>query len=208
MPIYALRPQGPFASDTYSQIRQFLREQLDEGVERVSIPAYGTGQSATLFTGQTIPVIQPELRGMASWTKKALVEHLVTIPSKSVPEAEQETFKAKMTADLSNFLERAYYELRNLGMTPQERALNYAATNAFKIMEAFAHAFANKMELDVVDVRRSPICRSDSDCWDVKLYFFYPLRENQTVRRVYRFTVDVSDVVPVVVGDMKTWSTR
>ncbi len=53
------------------------------------------------------------------------------------------------------------------------------------------------MELDSVNVVPSPICRPGSDCWDVEVYFFYPERQVQTVRRVYRFTVDVSDTVPV-----------
>jgi hypothetical protein len=42
----------------------------------------------------------------------------------------------------------------------------------------------------------------------VELYFFFPERQVQTVRKVYRFTVDVSDVVPVTVGAMRSWFTR
>jgi hypothetical protein len=30
----------------------------------------------------------------------------------------------------------------------------------------------------------------------------------QTVRKVYRFTVDVSDTVPVTVGPLRSWFTR
>ena len=47
--IYAVRPQGPFAADVYKQLRRFLREQLDEGVERVSIAGVITGKSAAPF---------------------------------------------------------------------------------------------------------------------------------------------------------------
>ena len=135
-------------------------------------------------------------------------------PSKPEPEAELEAYNKKMEAyktkieDLSNFLERVYHELRNLGMTPHERAINYAATNAYNVEAAFENAIKREMELDSIEVERSPICRPDSDCWDVKLYFFDPKGEKQAVRRVYRFTVDVSDVVPVMIGDMKTWSIR
>src|SRR5262249_12572045 len=42
--IYAIRPQGPFAANAYEQLRQFLLEQLDEGVERVSIPGVIAGK--------------------------------------------------------------------------------------------------------------------------------------------------------------------
>jgi hypothetical protein len=43
-PTYALRLQGPFAADTCKELRRFLRERLDEGTERVSIPGALTGR--------------------------------------------------------------------------------------------------------------------------------------------------------------------
>ncbi|WP_394325532.1 cyanobactin maturation protease PatG family protein [Methanosarcina barkeri] len=54
--------------------------------------------------------------------------------------------------------------------------------------------------------KKSPICRPDSDCWDVKLTFFDPLHREEVARMVYRFTIDVSDVVPVSIGDLRSWS--
>ncbi len=62
------------------------------------------------------------------------------------------------------------------------------------------------LELDGIDVEVSPICRPGSECWDVKLTFFDPARRLERARRVYRFTVDVSDVVPVTVGTVRAWS--
>ncbi len=64
------------------------------------------------------------------------------------------------------------------------------------------------MDLDSIAVERSSICRPESDCWHVKLFFFFPDRQVQTVRKVYRFTVDVSDVVPVTVGPVRSWFVR
>jgi hypothetical protein len=93
-------------------------------------------------------------------------------------------------------------------MMSQDRALNFAATNAHTAEEVYESAVAKAMELESIQVSRSPICRPGSDCWDVEVYFFYPERQVQTVRRVYRFTVDVSDVVPVTVGPMRSWFTR
>jgi hypothetical protein len=52
------------------------------------------------------------------------------------------------------------------------------------------------------------VARPGSDCWDVEVYFFYPERQVQTVRKAYRFTVDVSDNVPVTVGTLRSWFTR
>jgi len=71
-------------------------------------------------------------------------------------------------------LNRVYYELRNLGVSPQERAMNYAATNAYQARQAFAEAAARNLALDSFVVVKSPICRPDSDCWDVKLQMFDP----------------------------------
>jgi len=64
------------------------------------------------------------------------------------------------------------------------------------------------MELDGIGVTRSPICRPHSDCWDVELTFFFPERPVQTVRKFYRYAVDVNDVVPVTMGKMRTWFVR
>jgi hypothetical protein len=62
--------------------------------------------------------------------------------------------------------------------------------------------------LDQIDVEKSPICRLDSECWDVVLYFFNPMNVLGEARRAYRFTVDVSDVVPVLIGDIREWAVR
>jgi hypothetical protein len=72
----------------------------------------------------------------------------------------------------------------------------------------YAEAIRDRLELDQVGVAPSPVGRPGSDCWDVEVYFFYPERHVQTVRKVYRFTVDVSDNVPVTVGATRSWFTR
>ena len=109
---------------------------------------------------------------------------------------------------MHNFLSRIYHEVRNLGLTPQHRALNFAATNAFAVGEIYAAAVRDNMELDRVEAVPSPVGRPGSDCWDVEVYFFYPERQPRRCERVYRFTVDVSDTVPVTVGAMRSWFTR
>jgi len=100
-----------------------------------------------------------------------------------------------------------YFELRNLGQDPRDRALNFAATNAFNVEQAFSKSLEKKLELDDITVTPSPVCRQDSDCWDVVLTFFNPADLNVS-RRAYRFTVDVSDVVPVLVGLVREWAVR
>jgi cyanobactin maturation PatA/PatG family protease len=205
--LYAIRPQGPFAADAYLELRRFLRDRIEEGVERILVPGALAGK-AVLLTGQVVPVIVPDLRGMYSWTTAALVEALVgPAPAGDGAAAERDDHEQKR-AGLRNFLQRVYHEVRNLGLTPQDRALNYAATNAFEMGEIYTEAIRERMELDRVGVSPSPVGRPGSDCWDVEAYFFYPERQVQTVRKVYRFTVDVSDTVPVTVGNARSWFTR
>jgi hypothetical protein len=40
------------------------------------------------------------------------------------------------------------------------------------------------------------------------MYFFYSERQVQTEGKVYRCTVDVSDVVPATIGQVRSWFTR
>ncbi len=194
-PIYAIVPAGGFAGVVYERLREFL---TDQGVERVSIPGY-LGGNIKLMSGQVVPAIIPEIRGMFSWSVNALLNAVIepTTPEEDRP---------RLRNQIREVLDRIYYDYRNLGITPQERALNYAATNAFQLSEAISRAtLVNDQVIELIEVVKSPICRPDSDCYDVKLRFFDP--ENlQRSRTIKRFTIDVSDVIPVTVGRMRSWS--
>ncbi len=206
-PVYAVQAQGGFASQICQRLCEFLGDQVKGEVERVSIPGYIDG-SARLFTGQVVPVISPVLRGMYSWNTTALVQAVCGAPpSDKAPQKEKDEYGGR-AHPVANFLRRVYEDLRNLGVTAQDRAINYAATNAFQVKEAFIDATKGEMDLDAISVERSPICRPGSDCWDVKLTFFHPKKVFEQARRVYRFTVDVSDVAPVMVGSVRSWNVR
>nr|WP_322745291.1 PatA/PatG family cyanobactin maturation protease [Coleofasciculus sp. LEGE 07081] len=195
-PVYAIQPQGAYAAQGYERLRQFLREQLEEGVERISVPGIITGQ-VMLMSGRVVPIILPTLRCMYSWTTSALIEVICgSEPDESAAQG------------VTNFLEKIYYELRNLGITPQERAINYSATNALNAERIFECAIREEMDLDTIEVEPSPLCRPGSECWDVKLTFFNPRLVFQQARKCYRFTVDVSDVCPVSVGRVRSWFVR
>jgi cyanobactin maturation PatA/PatG family protease len=178
-----------------------MNAQMTQRVELISVPGYVTGKIA-LLNGQVVPAIVPEQRGMYSWSVPTLIEAVAGIR----PLAAEETARYdQKTQDIGNFLDRVYYEIRNLGLAPQERAMNYAATNAFQVQRVFETAINADMKLDSIGVERSPICRPGSDCWDVKLTFFNPSKRLEQARHVYRFTVDVSDVIPVTVGMIRHW---
>lgn len=200
-PIYAIQPGGAFAAEIYETLRNFLQSQFSEGVERVSLPGWVMGK-ADLLSGQSVPILWPELRGMYSWSTPALVR--AVLGDAPAEKDNLDTFHTR-TAEITSFLERVYYEIRNLGLAPQERAINFAATNAFQVERVYQSALQAELKLDSITVERSPICRPDSDCWDVKLTFFNPAKRLEQARAVYRFTVDVSDVVPVTVGKVRHW---
>jgi cyanobactin maturation PatA/PatG family protease len=202
-PIYAIQPVGPFAATGYERLREALRAQFAEGVELISVPGV-IGGSTRLQSGQVVPVIVPAVRGMHTWATKPLVEHVLGAPPEDAREREEYD---RLAAGLTNFLERVYYDLRNLGITGEERALNYSATNASQIADVIRSTTTDQLDLDRLAVKKSPVCRPDSECYDVELSFFNPANTN-VANRVFRFTVDVSDIIPVTVGPVRTWTRR
>jgi cyanobactin maturation PatA/PatG family protease len=203
-PIYAIAPEGPFAAEVYSTLRSYLRSQLDAeqaavaraiargaGEEqavrdstRVSVPGILRG-NVTLRSGQVVPVILPEYRGMAE--VRALA-----------PEGGNQE-------ELDQMMARLFYELRNLGVAPQERAINAMATyGSIAIREALQQG---RYEIESIRVEKTPVCRPGSDCWDVIITAFDPANAFQAAKTVLRQTIDVSDVVPVRLGRVRVFST-
>lgn len=193
VPIYALRPDPAFAEEAYGEFRQFLSDQIVEGVEHISVPGVVRG-SVTLVSGQVVPLLEPAVYGMFSWTTDALVR------------AVQGDDAAPEVLSLTrSYLERVYYGLRNLGRTSKERALNYAATNALQAGLVAQQVAGERMALYQIDTEPSPICRPDADCWDIVLTFFDPGNRLRRARKVYRFTIDVGGLIPVSVGTTRSW---
>lgn len=206
-PIYAIEPLGSFSREVYAALQELLSGQVQaedspEYIERVSIPGRITGRTVRLFSGQVVPVIEPDSpRGIYGWH----INTLVSAAIEAVGAEQTEAQESQMRRTLSSFLNRIYYDLRNLGQTSQDRALNFAATNAFQAAQTFSEAVGAGMELDSINVSKSPFCRLDSDCWDVQLKFFDP-ENSRRARKVFRFTIDVSDLIPVTLGEVRSWS--
>jgi DNA-directed RNA polymerase alpha subunit len=112
---------------------------------------------------------------------------------------------AALSDTLRTFIDRVYFEVRNLGRLSPDRALNFAATNAFQAAKVFQESFTMAMRLDSIEVERSPYARPDADAWDIKLKFFDP-ENSRRARTIFRFTIDVSDVMPVTIGEIRSWS--
>ncbi|KJC46383.1 peptidase S8 [Bradyrhizobium sp. LTSP885] len=207
-PVYAIEPVGAFARDVYEVLRfmlagEIMAETDANYVQRVSIPGLLTGRTVKLFSGQVVPVIEPvNTRGMYGWKTNALVDSALKASAAAASASDE---GAKIRETLEGFLNRVYYDLRNLGRTSRDRALNFSVTNAFQAAATFGNALVAGMQLDEISVDKSPFCRMDSDCWDVKLKFFDP-ENNSRAKRIYRYTVDVSDLIPVTMGEVRSWT--
>jgi cyanobactin maturation PatA/PatG family protease len=202
VPVYAISAGGPNSEYVVKFLKECLQEQQSETIDRVAIAGV-LGGRVTLMTGEELPVIHPALRGTSSFKITALLDHAV---GKVAGDAKaQQRLKAKREA-LLQFIDRVYFGRRNLGLTPRDRAINYVATNVFLLAQPFADAAKDKMQLHSIDAAPSPVCRVGSDCWDVKLEYFFPDAQTDAARQVYRITVDVSDVVPITVGKLRYWS--
>ena len=151
-PVYAIEPGGAFARDVYAILQQLLSGQIqaedsENYVERVSIPGILSGRSVKLFSGQVVPVIEvPNTRGLYGWKVNTLVQAAIQTVQAQATEAQEESIRRT----LGSFLSRIYYDLRNLGTTSQDRALNFASTNAFQAASTFVEAVATGMELDSI----------------------------------------------------------
>jgi thiazoline dehydrogenase / protease len=202
--IYALEST---AGDVYEMFVLMLAGQLepeasDEFVERVSIPARRTNRTVELSSGEVVPVVTiPYPRGMYGWKVNTLVNAAIAAISRQVDEAQEPLVRQALTA----FLNRVYNDLRNVGQTSRDRALNFAATNIFQAAVTFARAIAEGRQLDTINVEKSPFCRINSDCWDVKLEFYDP-NNSRRGRKVFRFTLDVVLLMPVTLGEVRSWS--
>ncbi len=205
--IYVLEPTGAFSAEIYEMFLLMLAGQLepetsDEFVERISIPARRTNRTVELFSGEVLPVVRVhDVRGMYGWKVNTLVNAAMAAISRQVDEAQAPLVRQALTA----FLNRVYNDLRNVGQTSRDRALNFAATNIFQVALTFAQAIAEGRQLDTINVEKSPFCRINSDCWDVKLEFYDP-DNNRRGRKVFRFTLDVVLLMPVTLGEVRSWS--
>jgi cyanobactin maturation PatA/PatG family protease len=176
-------------------------EQAVRDSTRVSVPGLLRG-SVTLRSGQVVPLIVPEFRGMA---QVRAIAPPTTVTSQPTPTTMTATAIPGDQEALDQFMARLFYELRNLGITPQDRAINAMATyGSIAIREALQQG---RYEIESIRVEKTPVCRPGSDCWDVIITAFDPANAFQAAKTVLRQTLDVSDVVPVRLGRVRVFST-
>jgi cyanobactin maturation PatA/PatG family protease len=197
VPMYAIVPAGAFAAETYAWL---LKEWADKEVEFVSLPGVLAGQVA-LYDGQIVDAVIPDLRGLFAWDTDNYVVAVKAAVAKAKPNVDDKV----LDRDMRRFFGKIQFSIRNRGMSAEERAINAAATNAFNISDVIVEAGEEGLTLRDVGVERSPLSRPGSEYFDVLLTFFDPERRGERAPLRAPFTIDVSDTVPVQIGDPVTW---
>jgi cyanobactin maturation PatA/PatG family protease len=203
VPMYAVAPSGAFGARGYERLLELLRGQQPDAqgqaaIQRVSVPGTIVGR-ARLLNSQEVPVIRPALRGIYAWNMAALSEQAnKNVPAKS---------RGARVAQFQSFFDRLFYELRNAGLAPSERAINFAGTTLFQLTDVFRAKIEEDLALHRIEVSKSLVCPQGGDCWDVSMILFDPKHTLDRAREMFRFTVDVSNEIPVRVGQVNSWAT-
>ncbi|MGE0135879.1 MAG: S8 family serine peptidase [Dehalococcoidia bacterium] len=197
-PLYAIKPAEGFADEIHAHLLEILAASLglgDIAVERMSLPGVAfPGATSTLRSGEPVAdVLVADLRGMHAWTTARVVDDAVSASGLS-PAA---------VTPLAHEVLSAIYAEPTAGMRGIDRARNFAGTNAFQVIRAVGFATVMHMRLVGVYLEPSAFCRVGSVCWDVVIRFG---DEENALRGDLecRFTVDVSDLHPVLVGALRT----
>lgn len=218
-PVYALAPEDQFALPTYGLLLDVYRDtwaprdadppnrpRPDPKFDRMAVGGTIVG-TTRLLNGHYVPTIAPVTRGLHGLA----TDDMVTAAIKQArdlkiarPDAEAPP-DSDVKAGMTSLLNRLYAELRNLGQSSPDRALNYMAVNAYVTYTMYTWAAGRSYQFDHLEVKRSPICRPDSDCWDVTFIFFYITDPLKKPRHAFRTTVDVGDIIPVSVGTIQDW---
>jgi hypothetical protein len=235
-PICALQPAQPFGRDVYTWLCDSLNEwPADNSDLPVSVPGVIAGQKM-LMSGQVVPLVRPTLAGMYSWAglgvvRQSLEDGVVDPAEQETIISHIQNFQRRAYRELRNTGRSAHDRAMNFAVTmafhlSQQQALDFARKRlefnreaetglmqiaTYRQMRAVEEQIVARvdLELDKVEVSQSPICRSNSgtNCWDVKLILFDPDQGHTQAKTVYQFIVDVSDIVPVIIGEMAEWST-
>ncbi|MFC8349572.1 S8 family serine peptidase [Streptomyces sp. NPDC057280] len=184
-------------------------------ISQVSVPGVLTGETVRLYSGQKVPKVRVDGRGLATWNETALINAVMDEILPTDGPAEIATDRMELERTLRAFLDKIYYQFRNLGQSSADRALNYAGTNAFQLGNQIKDGLLSAKytpgvkddhlyTLDTITVKKSPYQRMDSDCQDVIVSFIDP--ENDRRAKVsYLFTVDVNATVPVSLAPPHTF---
>ncbi|MCP4119830.1 MAG: PatA/PatG family cyanobactin maturation protease [Desulfobacteraceae bacterium] len=201
-PVYAIRPSPAFSGVIYQRLMRYLEKQIGDENHMITIAGVIAG-TKRLLSGQRVPVVIPNPRLMNQWTIETLIEGLLG----EAPHADNErVIFHKKEAGVRDFLYRLINDFSNMGIAPGDRVLNFAATRALEIRQVFESAVENEMRFTDIRVNQLNFQRPGSQCREVVLMFSDPKKPSRRAGRRYGFTVDVSEVIPVTIGEVRSWS--
>ncbi len=197
--------------DPLEDLLLFMNE-TPSRASKVAIAGTLANKEVTLANGQTVQVIHPDLRGMSTWNTLRLLRVALRFIAgpQDAAEADGWGFVARITSRL--------YELtRNRGTSPEERAINWAAT-AFlqqvrpllrsRIFRDLVGGTAGLKAGAVHDVQVRPAsCQESGGEYDVEISLF-SVESDQRGLTVVSSTVDVSDVVPITLSQPRVFNRR
>jgi hypothetical protein len=124
----------------------------------------------------------------------------------------QATTEPTLPAAAQGFVDRLYDLVRNDGLTPAERAMNFALAQLYQMdlvpggPRQLTTALNSGLSPLSIHAEPSPMCRPGSQCWDVKLTFFTPQQTTWSPKTTYRLSVEVGDVKPMLLGPPRSWT--
>ncbi|MEU9736915.1 hypothetical protein AB0E07_36470, partial [Streptomyces sp. NPDC048002] len=202
----------PPVSTVYRTFRDAIVGQIEDResptyVSRVSVPGVLTDRTVRLFSGQVVPVVEVRSRGLYTWNEHVFTQAVLSALKKDLAQRKVKIDQPAPEKTIRAFLDKIYWQFRNLGQSSADRALNFAGTNAFEVGKEMAEGMlaANQVpgsdekhlySLDTITVSKSPFCRPGSDCQDVVITFFDP-ENDRRAKLSFLFTYDVSDDLPV-----------
>jgi hypothetical protein len=170
-----------------------------------------------LYTGETVPVVAPVLRGCANWNSKKLIPD---------PEDGGTVGSDLIRAAKIRILTAFYEHVRNPGLTDCDRAKNYWTTQVF---DAFSNIIDNKFflalfgidqtltpdwQLEALKIAPAELSCQPASCnplgartMDVELSF-YKFDNNFGGDVVLSQPIDVADVVPTIRGKQRVFQRR
>ena len=134
-PIYAIEAELAYAEDIYSFLRSALRgeslapddpQYAERHVSRVSVPGVLTNRTARLFSGQVVPIVVAQPRGLFAWNTQQLTDAVIeAIKAKQASQKPPQKLSAEDERNarifVHNFLEKLYHQFRNLGQTSPDQ---------------------------------------------------------------------------------------
>lgn len=206
VPCYALAAIDPHALETYALLIGILKNQIlkpdhPDHILRVSLPGYVSGKTRRLYSGQQTPLLYCQPYGVYAWAINGIIAQLSS-------DTNGGQHPVLSSPDLHNFnlLAKLQYQYINTGQTAEERALNFGITLGVQTLATMIarDKRCTSPGLAGITVQKSVVSRINSDCWIVQLSLFDTVNNNVAMT-VYRAMVDVSELVPVMVGEFVTW---